>query len=72
MSSIYVWVVADEKGQTLVTRSDRYQAKRNLDYFRSIGTRCSLILETTEGSGWRLESTEQTIIGIDEQTGVAA
>ena len=66
--SLHVWVVTDAQNRTLVLRADRYQALRNLRHFRSIGTPCALILETTQHApdGWRLESIERTIIGIDE------
>ena len=72
MSNIYTFVVVDDKNQTLVCRAERFQALRNLSYFRGQGKRCKLILETVSGADWRLVSTERDVIGYDEPCEVTA
>ena len=62
MSTIYTFVVVDDKNQTLVCRAERAQALRNLAYFRNEGKRCKLILETVSGANWQRETTEQDVI----------
>jgi len=61
MTPQYVYVVVDRNNATLVTRVERNEALRNLAHYRSLGTKCALVQETTTDHG----STERTVIDYD-------